>query len=370
MVIAAADLPSRLREIAPGLLLGAAGAGIGYALHYWAPGVQPGTVAVALGALLANLGLVPSIAGKGLTFASKKLLRLAVVLLGFALSLTQVAHLGGPALAVVVVTVAAAFFGTLLLGRLLKVASATSLLVATGFSICGASAIAAMEPVAKGKKDDTAVSIALVTLCGTLAIVLLPLLRHPLGLDDPQVFGQWVGASVHDVGQTVATADTVPGSLQSAVIVKLSRVILLAPLVLGVGLYLHRRRNHAAADGIPASNARAHDAADDAGARDAAAGDAARDDAAVTAKRPSLVPLFVAGFIVAIVLNSVFSLPAGFLSVAHWTQEILLAIALFALGTGIHWKVIRRAGGRPLLLGALAWLLVAAVSYAGIRLIT
>ena len=332
-----ADAPGRLRAIAPGLLLAAVGAAIGYGVHHWAPGIQPGTVAVALGALLANLGMVPSISGAGLTFASKKLLRVAVVLLGFALSLRQVAHLGGPGLLVVLITVAVAFCGTLLLGRLLKVTAATSLLVATGFSICGASAIAAMEPVAKGKKDDTAVSVALVTLCGTLAIVVLPLLRHPLGLDDPAVFGQWVGASVHDVGQTVATANTVPGALQSAVIVKLTRVILLAPLVLGVGLYLHRRR---------------------------------RDTTSEPSKRPPLVPLFVAGFIAAIVLNSALTLPQGFLAAAHWAQEILLAVALFALGTGIHWKVMRRAGGRPLLLGALAWLLVAAVSYAGVVLIT
>ena len=317
-------------------MLAAAGAGVGYLVHSWAPGVQPGTVAVALGTLLVNLGLVPDVAGEGLTFASKKLLRLAVVLLGFALSLRQVAHLGGPGLAVVLITVACAFFGTLALARLLKVRAATGLLVATGFSICGASAIAAMEPLAKAKKDDTAVSVALVTLCGTLAIIVLPLLRYPLGLIEPLTFGQWVGASVHDVGQTVATANTVPGSLESAVIVKLTRVILLAPLVLGVGLYLHRRHN---------------------------------DMAAVT-RRPPPVPLFVACFIAVIVLNSVVALPAGFLAAAHTAQELLLTVALFALGTGIHWRVMRRAGGRPLLLGALSWVLVAAVAYAGVMLIT
>lgn len=191
--------------------------------------------------------------------------------------------------------------------------------------------------VTKSDKDDTAASVALVTLCGTLAIVVLPLLRHPLGLEEAVVFGQWVGASVHDVGQTVATANTVPGSLQSAVIVKLTRVILLAPLVLGGGLYLRRRRH---------------------------------ETAATTARRPPLVPLFVAGFIAAIVLNSVVSLPTGFLEVAGAAQEILLTVALFALGTGIHWQMMRRAGGRTLLLGALAWLLVAAVSYTGVRLIS
>ena len=323
--------------MAPGLLLAAAGAAVGYAVHAWLPGVQPGTVAVALGALLVNLRMVPDATGPGLTFASKRLLRVAVVLLGFALSLRQVAQLGGPGLVVVLVTVAVAFFGTLALARLLKVRSATGLLVATGFSICGASAIAAMEPVTKGKKDDTAVSIALVTLCGSLAIIVLPLLRHPLGLDDPVAFGQWVGASVHDVGQVVATASTVPGSLESAVIVKLTRVLLLAPLVLGVGVYLHRRRK---SEPVPSG------------------------------KRPPLVPLFVAGFIAVIVLNSVANLPAGFLDVTRTAQQILLTVALFALGTGIRWQVMRRAGGRPLLLGLLSWLLVGAVAYAGVILTT
>ena len=321
----------------PGLLLAAVGAAVGYAVHAWLPGVQPGTVAVALGALLVNLRWIPDRASPGLTFASKKLLRVAVVLLGFALSLRQVAELGGPGLVVVLVTVAAAFFGTLALARLLRVRSATGLLVATGFSICGASAIAAMEPLAKGKKDDTAVSVALVTLCGSLAILVLPLLRHPLGLEDPLAFGQWVGASVHDVGQVVATGNTVPGSLESAVIVKLTRVILLAPLVFGVGLYLHRRHT---------------------------------SELAPSGKRPALVPLFVACFIGAIVLNSVVTLPESFLEVASRVQELLLAVALFALGTGIHWQVMRRAGGRPLLLGLLSWLLVAGVAYAGVVIIT
>lgn len=324
-----------VRRVGPGLGLAAAGAAVGYLVHAWTPGLQPGTVAVGLGALLVNLRLVPDLTGPGLAFAAKKLLRLAVVLLGFALSLRQVVSLGGSALLVVLVTVAVAFFGTLAMARLLRVRSSTGLLVATGFSICGASAVAAMEPLAKGKKDDTAVSIALVTLCGSLAILILPLLRDPLGLQDPVAFGQWVGASVHDVGQVVATANTVPGSLESAVIVKLSRVILLAPMVFGVGLYLHRRRAETATAG----------------------------------KRPALVPLFVAGFIAVIALNSAVDLPDGFLAVAGTVQEVLLTVALFALGTGIHWQVMRRAGGRPLVLGLLSWLLIGAVSYAGVMLI-
>ncbi|MGA4670861.1 YeiH family protein [Propionibacteriaceae bacterium Y1923] len=330
--------PATVSSPVPGLVLAVLGGGLGLLVHWWFPGVQAGTVAVVLGAVLVNLGLLPEWAGPGLGVAAKQLLRLAVVLLGFALSLREVAQLGGPGLLVVLVTVVCAFTGTLLLARALKLPRATGLLVATGFSICGASAIAAMEPMARGKKDDTAVAVSLVTLCGTLAIVVLPLLRLPLGLVEPATFGQWVGASVHDVGQTVATANTVPGALESAVIVKLTRVVLLAPMVFGVGLYLRRRWQHEPGD--------------------------------EAARKPPLVPLFVVGFLAAILVNSLVALPQGFLQVAHTSQEVLLTVALFALGTTIRWQVMRRAGGRALVLGLLAWLLVASVAYLGVRMIS
>ncbi|KOG86582.1 membrane protein, partial [Streptomyces varsoviensis] len=106
----------------------------------------------------------------------------------------------------------------------------------TGYSICGASAIGAVSEVTGSDEEDVATSVALVTLCGTLAIAVLPLLHHPLGLDGTQ-FGRWVGASVHDVGQVVATAQTAgPAALGEAVLVKLMRVALLAPLVAAVAL--------------------------------------------------------------------------------------------------------------------------------------
>ncbi len=155
-----------------------------------------------------------------------------MVLLGLQLGLPQLLDLGLGGFGVVIGVAALTFGGTTVLGRLLGISSARSLLIATGFSICGASAVAAMSEVAGGDEDDTAVAIALVTLCGSVAIVLLPALRGPLGLD-PGDFGRWVGASVHDVGQTVATANRVDGALTTGVVVKLSRVVLLAPLVAG-----------------------------------------------------------------------------------------------------------------------------------------
>lgn len=323
----------------PGLAAVALATVLAFGVARLVPALNPSTVAVVLGALAANVGLHRPVLHAGTHVASHRLLRIAVVLLGLQLGLPQLADLGLVGLGVVVGTVAVTFVGTQLVGRALRVPRARALLVATGFSICGASAVAAMADVADGDEDDTAVAIALVTLCGSLAIVLLPLLRIPLGLD-PADFGRWVGASVHDVGQTVATADRVPGALTTAVVVKLSRVVLLAPLVAGVGLAARRRRL------------------------------AAAGTTTGTPRRPTpVVPLFVVGFLLAIGLTSLGVLPAEVLVAAKHVQEVLLVAALVGLGTGIQRSVLRRTGGRALVLGLVSWVLVAGTAYLGVRLL-
>ena len=329
----------------PGLVVVAAATAAAFGTARLVPAVNATTAGVVLGALLVNSGLHRPVLRPGTRVASKRLLRLAVVLLGLQLSLSELVSLGLGGLAVVGVTVAVTLTGTRLLGRALGVGRARSLLIATGFSICGASAVAAVEPVADGTEEDTGVAVALVTLCGSLAILVLPALRAPLHLD-PTAFGSWVGASVHDVGQTVATASRVPGALTAAVVVKLSRVVLLAPLVTGVALARTRRLRRAAATG-----------ASPAGAPDA------------RTQRPPVLPLFVAGFLAAIAVTSTGVLPAPVLSVAEDVQQVLLVAGLVGLGTGIHLPTLRRTGGRALLLGLASWVLVAVVAYAGVSLL-
>lgn len=337
---APAGAPAGATSPVPGLVAVTAATAASFGVSHVLPAVNPSTVAVVLGALVVNVGLHRPVLHVGTHLASHRLLRIAVVLLGLQLGVQQLLHLGADGAAVVAVTVAVTFSGTQLLGRLLGIPPARALLIATGFSICGASAVAAMEEVAGGDEDDTGVAVALVTVCGSLAIVLLPALRAPLGLD-PVAFGSWVGASVHDVGQTVATASRVPGALTSAVVVKLSRVILLAPLVTGVAMTRRRRTATSASESGAASSAR----------------------------RPPLLPLFVLGFLAAIALASTGVLPASVLHLAQLAQEVLLAAALFGLGTGIQVTVLRRTGGRALALGLLSWLLVGVVAYTGVRLL-
>jgi uncharacterized integral membrane protein (TIGR00698 family) len=328
-----------------GLTLVAAGVVAAFGTHL-ATGVSPLLVAVSVGAVLANTGLHPQWARAGTHLAAKGLLRLGVVLLGFQLAVRDVLRLGVPGLAVVILAVATTFFGTRRLGRRLGVSPGLSLLIATGFSICGASAVAAMDGVSDADEEEVAFAIALVTLCGSLAIFVLPILAPPLGLH-AGAFGTWVGASVHDVAQVVATASGAgAASLQAAVIVKLTRVALLAPMVAGITLV--RRR--------PATGGAAL------APRNAGDGDSRN-------RRPPVIPLFVALFLAAVALRSTGLLPAPVLGAIKGAETLSFAAALVGLGTGVNVAKLRRLGGRPLLLALASWAMIAVVSYVGIRLI-
>lgn len=325
-------------RLAPGLLLVATGTAVAYAVHLLLPGLNTSTAAVLAGIVTVNSGLRPDAAKPGTSWTASVLLRVGVVLLGLQLSGSLLLQLGARGLGAVVLVVLVTFTGTRLVGHALGLSPARSLLIATGFSICGASAVAAMEPVADAEPEDTAVAVALVTLCGSLAILLLPWLAGPLGLDAGTA-GRWIGASVQDVGQTVATASRLgPTALHAAVVVKLSRVVLLAPLVAGVAL----RRRHVS--GAPV-----------------------RDEPAVPPVLP--LPLFVVGFLAAVGLRSTGILPAWLLTGASTAQQLALTAALFALGTGIHVPTLARTGRRPVLLGLASWLLVAGSAYAAVRCI-
>ncbi|MFC5883789.1 putative sulfate exporter family transporter [Kitasatospora sp. CM 4170] len=328
---------------APGLLLAAVGVAAALAVHQAVPAVPKLTAAVVLGIGAAHLpGLRPVVRGvarPGLSTAGKRLMRIGIVLLGLKLSLGDVLGLGWATVAMVIAVVAATFAGTWWLGRRLGLPGDQPLLVATGYSICGASAIGAVSQAAGSDEEDAAASVALVTLCGTLAIAVLPLLQHPLGLGEAE-FGRWVGASVHDVGQVVATAQTGgAGALREAVLVKLMRVMLLAPLVAGVVVAVRRSR-------------------------------AGRGEGEGKAARPPIVPLFVAGFLAMIVLRTTGVLPDRALTLAADAQELLLAAALFGLGSAVHLPTLLRTGGRIALLGLASWVMIAGVSYAGVLITT
>ncbi|MGF0117470.1 YeiH family protein [Promicromonospora sp. Marseille-Q5078] len=294
--------------------------------------------------------------GPGTDWTARTVLRAGVVLLGLQLSIPDVLALGWRGIAVVVVTVTCTFAAVLALGRLLRVPRATALLVATGFSICGAAAVSAMTSVLERDprtgaaaparlRDDVAAALALVTVYGTVAIVALPALAGALGLTDHQA-GLWIGASVQEVAQVVAAAGTVSAAaLATATVTKLARVALLAPLVAGAGAVLARRSALAAAR----------------------QGDAA--PAAADGRRTPLVPGFVLGFLAAVLVRSTGILPDVVTDTAQQLTTVLFVAAMFALGTGVDVPRLARTARRPLLLGALGSVVVTGTGLGAVLLL-
>jgi len=328
---------SRAAGWPPGVAVSVAGAAAGFGIHVAFPAVPWLTASIVLGVIVGCVRPArPALDGMlkpGLAIASRRLLRLGIVVLGLKLSLVDIAHLGWAAVLAIIALVVVAFVVTWGIATALKLPGDEPVLLAAGFSICGVSAVGAMSAARGSDPRDTGTPIALVTLYGTAAIAVLPALAVPLGLSAP-TFGHWVGASVHDVGQVVATAGTAgAAALGAAVVVKLTRVLMLAPMV-AVTSISTRRRISASAIG----------------------------SGAIVAPRPPIVPLFIIGFVAFVLMRTLLPIPDAALAVADLVQSALLAAALFAIGASLRLERLLRSGPRALLAGALSWIAILALA--------
>ena len=315
-----------------GLATALAAVGVGLLVHLLVPAVPQLTVCVLLGVVVAQvrpaLPLLDGPLRPGLAAAAKRCMRLGVVLLGLQLVVPDLLRLGWPVVGTVVLVTAVASVAALAIGRAAGLPGREPLLLAAGFAICGASAIGAMAAVTRSDDREQSRPVALVTLCGTLAIVVLPLIGGATGMT-ADAFGRWTGAGVHDVGQVVATAQQFGGgALAVAIVVKLLRVVLLAPLVAATGFVLRRR-------GSVEGGARA-----------------------------PIVPLFVLGFVAAVALRALLPLPGALLGGAQVLQTVLLGMALFGLGTGIRFRELAGTGLRTAAAGLGAWAVIAVAALA------
>lgn len=329
----------RVRNVVPGLAVCAAGVVVAWCVHRLAGPIPMLTAALLLGIVAVNVGVLPDATRAGTRFAARTLMRAGVVLLGLQVSLSDIAGLGWQTIAMTVAVLLATLLGTPWLGRLMGLPRRLSMLVAAGCAICGASAVAAVDGVLgpRGGRDgddregDAATAVAVVMLCGTLAIAVMPVLGHLLGLS-PYDEGRWTGASVHDVGQVVATATALgPAAVVPAIAVKLIRVAMLAPVTTVIGLR-------------------------------------ARRDAASGVRRPPVLPAFLIAFVAMVVIRSTGKVPADVLQDVSVAKDLLFAAALFGLGTAVRVRLLVRTGHRALLLGLTSWVLIAGVSYAGVLL--
>jgi len=292
-------------------------------------------VAIVLGVVVTNTVALPAVVQPGLKLAAKRLLRIGVVLLGLQLALSDIAGLGLGMIATVVAVVLVGMMGTLAAGRFLGVAAGQRLLIACGFSICGAAAVAAADGVVEAEEEDVVTAIALVVMFGTLMIPAIPLSATLLGLSTEQA-GLWAGGSIHEVAQVVAVGGTLGGSaMTAAVVVKLARVLMLAPVL--TVLSWQQRRTTSTVGG---------------------------------ATRPPVVPLFVVGFVAMVCLRSTGVLSQPVVDTAQIAQTVLLSAAMFALGSSVRLATMKKVGLRPLALACVSTLIVAATALAGVQLST
>ena len=293
--------------------------------------LSPLIVGILLGVTIGNTvgAKLPSTLTDGITFCSKQVLRAAIVLYGFRITFGEIAQLGINGLLLDILMVSS----TLILGafigiRVLKMDRATALMTSSGAAICGAAAVVATEPVVKAENHQTAAAVVTVVVFGTLSMFLYPILYRAGFIDmDPSTFGVYIGASVHEVAHVVGAGEAVsPETADTAVIVKMTRVILLAPALLCMGWWVNRGQT--SDDGTPT---------------------------------PLSIPWFAVGFIGVAGFNSFNVLPDAIVQGLIHVDTFLLTMAMTALGMNTIWSKFKGMGMGPMYL-ALAlffWLVCA-----------
>jgi uncharacterized integral membrane protein (TIGR00698 family) len=339
-------LPHGARDIAPGLALAVAIAAVATVVGQHVPLVGSAVPGAVIGALIA-LVIKPGVRlAPGLKFASTFVLQCSVVLLGTQLSIAQAARVGVASLPVMLGTLAVCLSAAWLYGRLLGIPRDLRTLIGVGTGICGGSAIAAVSPVMEAASSDVAYAISTIFLFNIAAVLVFPLIGHAIGMSQ-QSFGLFAGTAVNDTSSVVATASTYGAAAANhAIVVKLVRTLMIIPICLGLaGLTARRQRAAGSAAG---------------GTTAAALAPASARMSPLRAVR--LVPWFLIGFVVAAALNSAGAVPAAGHGPLQHVSVFLVAVALSAIGLSTNVPALRKAGPKPLLLGALLWITVAAAS--------
>ncbi|WP_137008716.1 YeiH family protein [Aquitalea aquatilis] len=324
-----------LRQHTPGLLLVlvlALGSLHAAALPWFSQlGLSALTIAIVGGMVLGNT-IYPRIAlpsHSGVTFAKGQILRLGIILFGFKLTFQDIAAVGISGILIDACVLSSTFLLAFWLGRRkLGLDEQSVILIGAGSSICGAAAILATEPVLKAHAEKVAVAVATVVVFGTLAMFLYPLLFslvQTLGVSE-FAYGVFTGSTVHEVAQAVAAGRAVSEqAATSAVITKMIRVMMLAPFLVILSTWLARRHQSGSSEA-----------------------------------RRITIPWFALGFLAMAGFNSLHWLPQAWVAQLIALDNLLLAMAMGALGLTTHFSAIRRAGSKPMWLASalFAWLLI------------
>lgn len=280
-------------------------------------GLSAVTLAILLGILAGNTILRGQLAraARGVQFSRNTLLRTGIILYGFRITFQQIAGVGAAAIAIDVAIASLTFWLALQAGvRVFKLDRQTAMLIGAGSAFCGAAAVLAAEPIVQGRAHKVSVAVATVVVFGTVSMLLYPLLYPYMGLSE-RAYGVFVGSTIHEVAQVVVAGRSVGEvAAGNAVIVKMLRVMLLAPFL----MWLSSRSSSCEASG---------------------AGD-----------HRIVIPWFALLFIGTSALHSLQWLPHWLVNGFVLIDTVLLTMAMAALGLVTQVGAIRQAGLKPLML--------------------
>ena len=252
----------------------------------------------------------------GVQYTSRSILRLGVALIGARIMLSDFTELGAGLIAIVIITTIAIILLGILLAKLLKAGSEQGLLISGASAICGASAalaISATMPNSKSLEKNTLIAVVGITAIGTIAMITYPLIINILGINDYEA-GILIGGAIHDVAQVVGAGYSVSEEAgDTAVIIKLIRVSMLVPILFVLALIFSHKKTSS------------------------------------DTKTP-LVPLFIMGFIVLVILNSLSIIPIELADILKTVSKWLLIMAITAVGMKTSFKEVMSLGWKPITL--------------------
>ena len=280
---------------------------------------SPLILAILIGVAIGNIVKFPDSFKPGIIFALKKILRVAIVFLGFRLTFQNIMEVGLEGLIIDTIMLLGTFFiGVYVSTKIFKLDSSMGYLLASGSSICGASAVLATSAVVKSEMHHTAMAVATVTIFGTIAMFLYPMVyKAGLLLDfNDLLYGLWTGATVHEVAQVVAAGFAISEiSGNTATIAKLTRVMMLAPLLIVLSIYLAKKHTI---------------------------------HGATVSLRDIPIPYFVFGFIAMVGVNSLGVIPQNITHGINVIDTFLMTVSMAAMGIETNVNKMKGVGMKPI----------------------
>ncbi len=302
-------------------------------------GISPLVIGIVIGIVITNTfeRKLPKSWDDGITFSAKKILRFAIVFYGFRITFQEIAGVGVEGFLVSTIMLISTFLlGSWIGIKVFKMDRDISLLNASGASVCGAAAVLATEPVLESEGYKAAIAVSMVVLFGTIAMFLYPALylgifEHASGFlhMEPKEFGIYVGGTIHEVAQVVAVPSSIPNAspemTNDAVIVKMTRVMMIAPMLIVLGLWLSLKSGEKSSNGLKIA-----------------------------------IPWFAVYFIGVAGFNSLGVVPKNIVESINLADTFLLTMAMSALGLGTKFSKFRGLGAAPLLTALImfVWLIV------------